>query len=405
MAAVLHDKLADLGDPRGQWQRWQSFILGFPVVWKRLVKSFSAVARSPGQQVPPPIASWPCYECGMTFKTSKTLASHQARSHHEERLSGRYVKDGNCPLSGAFFHTRRRAMHHVDFGSKACEIPLLSSPGLPELTEDEIALARQQDRLDYAATKARGVWAMQDHQLVRPWEVGQGRTHNACSGDFWSTFCCFIWRFHCNVVARLGSSVSVAPLAPASSLAVPLSLLLIFTVCAPSLGGSVTSLRCSLPRHCRIPTRALVRTVPHFLMDSLSGWCFVRLDLRVSPGADGFSSAFVGRFEYCVHEELSSLCFFDLSQFCAATTRVLACKATASTSSSLELILKFNGVLHQCDHGLSDGPRHFGQFLLRVMSRLWVMSLDFACASALLNMSVHVDVPFAGSSSSLTQES
>ena len=44
------------------------------------------------------------------------------------------------------------------FGSKACKIRLLSSPGLPELTEDEIALARQQDRLDYAATKARGVW-------------------------------------------------------------------------------------------------------------------------------------------------------------------------------------------------------------------------------------------------------
>ena len=39
MAAVLHDKLP--------WQRWQAFILGFPVVWKRLVTSFSAVARSP----------------------------------------------------------------------------------------------------------------------------------------------------------------------------------------------------------------------------------------------------------------------------------------------------------------------------------------------------------------------
>ena len=94
----------------------------------------------------------------VAFKSSKALASHQARSHHKERLSGRYVKDGNCPFCGAFFHTRRRAMHHVDFGCKACKIQLLSSLGLPELTEDEIALARQQDRLDYAATKARSVW-------------------------------------------------------------------------------------------------------------------------------------------------------------------------------------------------------------------------------------------------------
>ena len=54
MAAVLLDKLADLGDPRGQWQRWQAFIFDFPVVWKRLVKSFSAVARSPRQR---PLAS------------------------------------------------------------------------------------------------------------------------------------------------------------------------------------------------------------------------------------------------------------------------------------------------------------------------------------------------------------
>ena len=66
----------------------------------------------------------------MTFKTSKALASHPARSHQKERLSGRYVKDGNCPFCGAFFHTR--AMHHVDFGSKACKARLLSTPGLPE---------------------------------------------------------------------------------------------------------------------------------------------------------------------------------------------------------------------------------------------------------------------------------
>ena len=158
MAAVLRDKLADLGDPRGHWQRWQTFILGFPAVWKRLVKSFSAVARSPHQQVPSSTASWPCYECGMTFKTSKALACHQARSHQKERVSGRYVRDGNCPFCGAFFHTRVRAMHHVDFGSKTCKARLLSSPGLPELTEEEIALARQQDRLDYASARARGVW-------------------------------------------------------------------------------------------------------------------------------------------------------------------------------------------------------------------------------------------------------
>ena len=94
----------------------------------------------------------------MTYKSSKALASHRARSYHKERLSGRYVKDGSCPFCGAFCHTRRRAMHHVDLGSTTCKSRLLSSLGLPELTEEEIALARHQDRLDYAASKAQGVW-------------------------------------------------------------------------------------------------------------------------------------------------------------------------------------------------------------------------------------------------------
>ena len=93
----------------------------------------------------------------MTFKTSKAWPAIRPGAI-KRSLSGRYVKDGNCPFCGALFHTRLRAMHHVVFGSKACKARLLSSPGLPELTEDEIASARQQDRLDYAAAKARGVW-------------------------------------------------------------------------------------------------------------------------------------------------------------------------------------------------------------------------------------------------------
>ena len=46
MAAVLHDKLADPRDPRGQWQRWHAFILSFSVVLKRLVKSFASALVS-----------------------------------------------------------------------------------------------------------------------------------------------------------------------------------------------------------------------------------------------------------------------------------------------------------------------------------------------------------------------
>ena len=68
-------------------------------------------------------------------------------------------------------------------------------------------------------------------------------------------------------------------------------------------------------------------------------------------------------------------------------------------------ILKFNGVFHHCDHGLFDGLRHLGQSFLRVTSRFLVRSLGFACASAVLGVSVHVGLSFAGSSSFSAQES
>ena len=110
----------------------------------------------------------------MTYKSSKALASHRARSHHKERLSGRYVKDGNCPFCGAFFHTRRRAPHHVDFGSKNCKTRLLSSPGLPELNRRGNcpgAPARQARVMRLPKRKVSG--AMQAHQLA-----GQGQSNN-----------------------------------------------------------------------------------------------------------------------------------------------------------------------------------------------------------------------------------
>ena len=74
------------------------------------------------------------------------------------------------------------------------------------------------------------------------------------------------------------------------------------------------------------------------------------------------------------------------------------CKATSSTSSTWEPILKQNDDLCQSDRGLPDGPRHFVHFLC-------VMALFSNCATAPFDKSVHLDAPFTGGSSTLTQES
>ena len=170
-----------------------------------------------------------------------------------------YVKDGNCPFCGAFFHTRRRAMHHVDFGSKACKARLLSSPGLPELTEDEIALARQ-TRLR-GCQGSRCMVQCRSSSLSAPGRLDKAENTTPSEDLFDRDFCCSFSRSPSNFVARWGPFVIVAPLARASC---PVG---------SSLCFSVISLCCFSPRHRRTPARPLVNTAPCFLMDSfVYGW-------------------------------------------------------------------------------------------------------------------------------------
>ena len=83
---------------------------------------------------------------------------------------------------------------------------------------------------------------------------------------------------------------------------------------------------------------------------------------------------------------------------CCCNNACLVYKATSSTSSTSEPILKLNDDLCQSDRGLPDGLRHFVHFLC-------VMALFSICATSPFGKSVHLDAPFASGSSSLTQES
>ena len=214
-------------------------------------------------------------------------------------------------------------IHHVDLGSKACKARLLSSPGLPELTDDEIALARQQDRLDRGFHGSQCVAQCKSSCLSAP------GAENTTSSEFLfgPAFAAQFSRSQSKFVARWGSFVSVAPLARASC-----------PVC-PSLCVSVICLCCFLLRHCRIPARPLVKTAPCFLMDSLcgwsvpeflvdslcgwsvpcflmdsfGGWCFARLDLcsLLEPS----------RFPICLCCSIWSSLYVFSPSFCATVTR------------------------------------------------------------------------------------
>ena len=224
MAAVLHDKLADLGDPRGQWQL--------------------SLLRC----ILPHSQACPCTILILAAKLARVVCCHLPVSLCSQmmKLPWRASKTGST-----------------------------MQPPRPEVYGE-----------------------MQVHGPVRAWEVGRGRKHNVCSGVLWSRFLCSCSRFHCNSVSRQGSCVS----ARASCLGCPCFVVVTHFHFVSSLpDGLVTCLCCPFSRRRRIPTRALVKTVP-VLLDGFIGWVVLR---------EARSQRFTWGW------------FFGLSQsFGAATTRV-----------------------------------------------------------------------------------
>ena len=158
MVCTLAPKLDALGDPRLQWPLWQRFMQEHAAAWRQHVRTFLRVVE-PAPEAPAlkPPEVWKCH-CDKAFKSSKALHAHQAKVHGTERPSSKFVRDGRCPFCGANFVTRRRAMHHVEYGARRCREALAASQHLPGLASDELAAARATDRRDYQAAKEQGVW-------------------------------------------------------------------------------------------------------------------------------------------------------------------------------------------------------------------------------------------------------
>ena len=137
------------------------------------------------------------------------------------------------------------------------------------------------------------------------WEVGQGRKHNAFRGPFLTAILLFIFevsqQFCCAGVHLLPLLPSHVPLALSVALCFGHLLVLLF---AQALQNSCTSTCQNGPV---LPDGFICeRSVPCFLMDSLGGCCFPRLDLSGSPGPSRI---------------LTCLCWTIRDVLCAALTR------------------------------------------------------------------------------------
>ena len=114
-----------------------------------------------GKQAPParvPTASTPllpCPSCGKLCRGAKGLAAHQRRAHGLRMQARYYVLGTKCPCCGVDFHTRPRALHHLQYDSKHCRAKMHEG-SLPRFPDKQVHETDRQDAAAVRGAVARG---------------------------------------------------------------------------------------------------------------------------------------------------------------------------------------------------------------------------------------------------------
>lgn len=90
-------------------------------------------------------ARYRCPDCSASFKGEAHLATHRQRAHQQYVAARSFVLSSRCPACKKDFHTRPRALKHVQYQSTRC-LPWLLERGIP-VSDD---LARSLDAADAA---------------------------------------------------------------------------------------------------------------------------------------------------------------------------------------------------------------------------------------------------------------
>ena len=160
---LFHEnKLLELSEPAD----WYNFILQHPCAWKQLVDqyivydSIAPVARHEPVflcQTLPEQKWFACTQCPedacRVFPTMHSLRSHIVAKHKYRAAARLHVRgDGVCPICKLCFHTRVRAIAHVQRSGSRCALLLHESP---QLHPDEVEALDKADKLSVrAAVKA-----------------------------------------------------------------------------------------------------------------------------------------------------------------------------------------------------------------------------------------------------------
>ena len=172
--ASLPEQLGYLGPPVLPAIQWQKLVATQPKAWLGLLRTFlKQVVSDAGLALRVRRALRPgssdetmaapaleveghfCYECAANFATFQQLRLHQHRVHQLRRPARDFVIDGRCPACSGQYHTRLRAMHHLEVAigcrRKMEEGELQAHP--PEVIE----AADQLDTLARRAARSTGV--------------------------------------------------------------------------------------------------------------------------------------------------------------------------------------------------------------------------------------------------------
>ena len=143
---MLPGKTAALGTALADWEKlW----VEYPKEWKALVKLYLAkvakekpIAKASEQQE---AEQWYCQRCDASFPTQIGLKLHERRMHGDGCLAKNFVISGWCPSCGKDFHSRLRAINHLQRGSQKCVAAIRNGEVQP-CSPEEVAVADEADR-------------------------------------------------------------------------------------------------------------------------------------------------------------------------------------------------------------------------------------------------------------------
>eukprot|EP00438_Fugacium_kawagutii_P005626 Skav235144 [mRNA] locus=scaffold1072:78768:88405:- [translate_table: standard] len=112
-----------------------------------------------------------CAECDASFESHASLAVHQSSKHGARIAVRRFAPDAACRICKRWYHTRARAVLHLQSSSTNCWIPMMRQ--FEPMSLDQTRALDEQDRLAKQAHHQRGLRSAEEDKVWRLATLGE----------------------------------------------------------------------------------------------------------------------------------------------------------------------------------------------------------------------------------------